>query len=192
MLVHPDSVEAAICMCSRAHDNAGCWLTGAAKANPKLSSCVLLTCARLACLQGRLPEIEVLQKQISKAHEELSDLRFKLEEQRAAAASKEQQLNSDKQQLQSQVEALSHQRERLQLEVDAATTRAANNEKQQQELYELCNTLQGEWARRAKRHSTLSVEECVCMLCRPCPRPEQADSTTPQPQSVRSPMLVLF
>lgn len=33
--------------------------------------------------QGRLPEIEVLQKQISKAHEELSDLRFKLEEQRA-------------------------------------------------------------------------------------------------------------
>lgn len=117
---------------------------GAAKANPNLSSCVLLACARLACLQGRLPEIEVLQKQISKAHEELSDLRFKLEEQRAAAASKEQQLNADKQQLQSQVEALSHQRERLQLEVDAATTRAANNEKQQQELYELCNTLQGE------------------------------------------------
>jgi predicted nucleic acid-binding Zn-ribbon protein len=54
-------------------------------------------------LQGRLPEIEVLQKQISKAHEELSDLRFKLEEQRAAASSKEQQLNTDKQQLQSQV-----------------------------------------------------------------------------------------
>jgi chromosome segregation ATPase len=94
-------------------------------------------------LQGRLPEIEVLQKQISKAHEELSDLRFKLEEQRAAAAAKEQQLNADKQQLQGQVEALSHQRERLQLEVDAATTRANNNEKQQQELYDLCNTLQG-------------------------------------------------
>jgi hypothetical protein len=44
-----------------------------------------------------------------------------------------------------QVEALSHQKERLQLEVDTATTRAANNEKQQQELYDLCNTLQGEW-----------------------------------------------
>lgn len=101
-------------------------------------------CCCCVCAQGRLPEIEVLQKQISKAHEELSDLRFKLEEQRAAAASKEQQLNADKQQLQSQVEALSHQRERLQLEVDTATTRAANNEKQQQELYDLCNTLQGE------------------------------------------------
>lgn len=95
--------------------------------------------------QGRLPEIEVLQKQISKAHEELSDLRFKLEEQRAAASSREQQLTADKQQLQSQLEALAHQKERLQLEVDAATTRAANNEKQQQELYELCNTLQGRW-----------------------------------------------
>lgn len=131
-------------MYSPAHDVAGPAFNNAAKANPKPMPCFLLTCARLACLQGRLPEIEVLQKQISKAHEELSDLRFKLEEQRAAAASKEQQLNADKQQLQSQVEALSHQRERLQLEVDAATTRAANNEKQQQELYELCNTLQRE------------------------------------------------
>lgn len=61
------------------------------------------------------------------------------------AASKEQQLTAEKQGLQSQVEALSHQKERLQLEVDAATTRAANNEKQQQELYDLCNTLQGVW-----------------------------------------------
>jgi chromosome segregation ATPase len=118
-------------------------------------------------LQGRLPEIEVLQKQISKAHEELSDLRFKLDEQRAAAATKEQQLNADKQQLQSQVEALSHQKERLQLEVDAAATRAANNEKQQQELYDLCNTLQGE---------VHAEHKCACLQSRGGQGTEAADS----------------
>lgn len=95
-------------------------------------------------LQGRLPEIEVLQKQISKAHEEMSDLRFKVEEQRAAAASKEQQLHTDKQQLESQLEAATHQKERLQLEATAATTRATQHEKQLEELYELCTTQQGE------------------------------------------------
>lgn len=110
---------------------------------PALACCSLQE-RLLLCTQGRLPEIEVLQKQISKAHEELSDLRFKLQEHRSAASTKEQQLSADKQQLLGQVEALSHQRDRLQLEVDAATARAANNEKQQQELYELCNTLQGE------------------------------------------------
>lgn len=104
-------------------------------------------------VQGRL---EVLQKQISNAHGELFDLRFKLKEQQARAASeagwlaglesKKEQLNADKQQLQSQVEALSHQKERLQLEVDAATTRAANHEKQQQLLHDLCNTLESECA----------------------------------------------
>jgi len=93
-------------------------------------------------LQGRLPEIEVLQQQISKAHEELSSLRFKLEEQRAAAAIKEQQLLTDKHQLEGQLTAVSHQKERLQLEATAATTRATNNEKQLEELYELCTTLQ--------------------------------------------------
>jgi small-conductance mechanosensitive channel len=124
-------------------------------------------------LQGRLPEIEVLQKQISKAHEELSDLRFKLEEQRAAGASKEQQLNADKQQLQRQVEALSHQKERLQLEVDAATTRAANNEKQQQELYDLCNTLQGESVPGQSRALRAAGDRVIqwsaaCQACRSC------------------------
>lgn len=86
----------------------------------------------------------MLQKQISKAHEEISDLRFKLEEQRAAAASKEQQLNADKQQLESQLEAATHQKERLQLEATAATTRATQHEKQLEELYELCTTQQGD------------------------------------------------
>lgn len=95
-------------------------------------------------LQGRLPEIEVLQKQISKAHEELSDLRFKLDEQRAAAASKEQQHQANRQQLESQLEAATHQKERLQLEASAATTRATQHEKQLEELYELCTTQQGE------------------------------------------------
>lgn len=115
-------------------------------------------------VQGRLLEIEVLQKQISKAHEELLDLRFKLKEQRAEAASKKEQLNADKQQLQSQVEALSHQKERLQLEVDAAITRAANHEKQQQQLYDLCNTLQGECACNAcrKPYTDGTAQSTVC------------------------------
>lgn len=95
-------------------------------------------------VQGRLPEIEVLQKQISKAHEEMSDLRFKLEEQRAAAAAKEQQLQADKQHLESHLEAAVHQKERVQLEATAATTRASQHEKQLEELYELCTSQQSE------------------------------------------------
>jgi hypothetical protein len=104
----------------------------------------LVSC--LFAAQGRLPEIDVLQKQISKAHEEISDLRFKLEEQRAAAAAKEQTLTSDKRQLESQLEAATHQKDRLQLEATAATTRATQHEKQLEELYELCTTQQGECA----------------------------------------------
>jgi phosphate uptake regulator len=88
----------------------------------------------------------VLQKQISKAHEEISDLRFKLEEQRAAAAAKEQTLTSDKRQLESQLEAATHQKDRVQLEATAATTRATQHEKQLEELYELCTTQQGKCA----------------------------------------------
>jgi predicted nucleic acid-binding Zn-ribbon protein len=98
----------------------------------------------MPAVQGRLPEIDVLQKQISKAHEEISDLRFKLEEQRAAAAAKEQTLTSDKRQLESQLEAATHQKDRLQLEATAATTRATQHEKQLEELYELCTTQQGQ------------------------------------------------
>jgi hypothetical protein len=94
--------------------------------------------------QGRLPEIDVLQKQISKAHEELSDLRFRLEEQRASSASKEKALCADKAALQSSLEATTHANERLQLEASNATARATKHEKQLEELYDLLNSTQGE------------------------------------------------
>jgi len=42
--------------------------------------------------EGRLPEIDVLQGQLTAAHEALSDARFRAEELRAAAAAKEQQV----------------------------------------------------------------------------------------------------
>jgi hypothetical protein len=44
--------------------------------------------------QGRLPEIEVLQGQLTSAHEELSDARFRAEELRAATAAREQQVGA--------------------------------------------------------------------------------------------------
>jgi predicted nucleic acid-binding Zn-ribbon protein len=94
-------------------------------------------------MQGRLPEIDVLQRQISAAHEELSDLRYKLDEQRSAAAAKEASLQGERQALQGQLEAAAHAHERLQLEASAAATRAGQHEKQLQELYELCTTQQG-------------------------------------------------
>jgi hypothetical protein len=61
-----------------------------------------------------------------------------------------------------QVEALSHQKERLQLEVDTATTRAANNEKQQQELYDLCNTLQGKGLGPCVHHHHTLFQQVPC------------------------------
>jgi chromosome segregation ATPase len=93
--------------------------------------------------QGRLPEIDVLQKQISRAHEELSDVRCRLEEQRAAGAAREKGLAADKQALQGQLEALTHTNERLALEASNSGARAAKHEKQLEELYDLLNTNQG-------------------------------------------------
>lgn len=107
------------------------------------TSCLPRAHVHTQSLQGRLPEIDVLQKQISKAHEELSDLRFRLEEQRASGAAREQALAADKQQLQGQLEALTHTNERLALEASNATARAGKHEKQLEELYDLLNTNQG-------------------------------------------------
>lgn len=108
-----------------------------------LSHCVFKQIKNTLAMQGRLPEIEALQKQISQAHEEMSDLQFRRNEELAAATAKEQQLVAAKVQLEGQVSALKTQAARLEREAAAAVTRASQHEKQLEELYEHCQSLQG-------------------------------------------------
>lgn len=120
--------------------------------------------ARTPHAQGRLPEIEVLQKSLTKAHEELSGLRFKVEEQRGAAAAREAAAAADRAALEGQLSAASHAAERLQLESAAATSRASQHEKQLEELYKLCTMQQGGC------RAVGGVRQCTCAfeLCWSC------------------------
>lgn len=59
--------------------------------------------ARIAA-EGRLPEIEVLQAQLSAAHEELSDLRYAKEQETAAAAQHEAAAQQTATQLEAQLQ----------------------------------------------------------------------------------------
>jgi chromosome segregation ATPase len=116
-------------------------------------------------VQGRLPEIEVLQKQISQAHEEMSDLQFRRNEELAAASAKEQQLVAAKVQLEGQVSALKAQAARLEREAAAAVTRASQHEKQLEGLYELCQSQQGTDPRDVSQHLS-EYDIAVLRLCK--------------------------
>lgn len=93
--------------------------------------------------QGRLPEIEELQRQIAAAHEELSEQSFKAAEDRSAASAREQALLAERVGLESKLGASEAARGRAEREAAAAKERAAAHEKQLEELYELCTSLQG-------------------------------------------------
>lgn len=46
----------------------------------------------LLCVQARLPELEELQRMMARTHEEMSDLSFQMNEEKATAAARQQDL----------------------------------------------------------------------------------------------------
>ncbi len=107
--------------------------------------------------QGRLPEIQELQRQISAAHEELSDAAFKANEDRSAAAAREQRLSDEQARLERAVAALTEANARLEREAAAAATHTAHQEQQLNELYELCTSQQGRCELPVSMYDRLNV-----------------------------------
>jgi hypothetical protein len=190
--------------------------------------------------QGRLPEIDVLQGQLTAAHEELSDAKFRAEEQRSAAAAREQQVSflagfrrapfralsavcaaprcllghcrrpgptlrrscrpcarppppptqlaSDKLALEQQASALTASSQRLERELAAAGAKAAQQEAQLAEIYELCTSQQG--ARAAPRAGVHKARRC-CFTSRASQggatfgKPSVPSPLTPRPLRLR-------
>ena len=66
----------------------------------------LSTLALIHGHQGRLPELEELQKLLSSAHEELADVQFQSNEERAASAVKQQQLQERLADLEGQLQVM--------------------------------------------------------------------------------------
>lgn len=94
--------------------------------------------------EGQLPEIEVLQKQISTTNEELTDLSFQMMEERAAFAAKEGQLVLEKETLENEWKNLQEAFNRQEAEKKSLTKKLNAQEQQLNDMFQMCTSLQSQ------------------------------------------------
>ncbi|MEW5312718.1 MAG: hypothetical protein WDW38_004331 [Sanguina aurantia] len=97
-----------------------------------------------ASAEGRLPEICELQRLIASAHEELSDLQFAGDQEKASAATREAGLSTSLAEVRSALQVKEQEAGSLLLESRSAHARLAQSEQQLQDVSQVAATLQGQ------------------------------------------------